>query len=318
MIYNYLRKIKGCDPMNWIEVKIRTKAENEDIISNILYDNGANGLAIEDPNDIAALSTRAEEWDFIDADLIKGDFDGIILKAYFSEEDNIKQITKRIRELVEGEGLGEMDLSEIDESDWAENWKTHYKTVRIGKKIVIKPSWEDFSPEEDDIVIELDPGMAFGTGSHETTIMCIVALEKYIHPGMTVYDVGCGSGILSVAAAKLGATKVLGIDLDPMCIRISSENFQSNSVDDVAHASLGNLLDVIEGKADIVVANIIAEVVAGLIPDLKYYLNDDGIVITSGIIHEKLDLVEDAFLQNGYKLIETVQLNGWCAVIAGR
>ena len=304
--------------MNWIEVKIKTKAGNEDIISSILYDNGANGLAIEDPNDIAALAMRAEEWDFIDADLIKVDFDGIILKAYFSQEEDVKQITNKIRELVEGQGLGEMDLSEIDESNWAENWKTHYKTVRIGKKIVIKPSWEEFTPNEGDIVIELDPGMAFGTGSHETTTMCIEALEKYIHPGMTVYDVGSGSGILSVAAAKLNAKEVIGIDLDPMCIRISSENFQNNSVDDVAHALLGNLLDVVDGKADIVVANIIAEVVSGLIPDLKNYLNDDGIVITSGIIYEKLELVENAFLENGYKLIETVQLNGWCAVIAGR
>jgi ribosomal protein L11 methyltransferase len=311
-------KIKGCDLLNWIEVKIKTKSEYEDIISHILYENGANGLSIEDPRDIEALSKREEDWDFIDPDLIQIDGDGIILKAYYSEEEDIEKITERIKSLVEREGLGEIILSEIDESDWSENWKSHYKTTRIGNSIVIKPSWEIFEPETGDIVIQLDPGMAFGTGSHETTAMCTEALEKYVKPGMTVFDVGCGSGILSVVSAKLGAERVLGIDLDPMCVKVSKENFEINDVEGNTEAIQGNLLDMVDEKADIIVANIIAEVVAGLIPQLGKFLTDDGMIIASGIITDKLNLVEEALLQSQYSILDIKILNGWCAVVAKR
>ena len=304
--------------MNWIEVKIKTKQENEDIVSHILYENGANGLAIEDPRDITALSKKEEDWDFIDPQLIKIDEDGIVLKAYFSEEEDIEAITGKIIELIEAQGLGEILLSEVDESDWAENWKKHYKTTRIGKRIVIKPSWETFEPEAGDIVIQLDPGMAFGTGSHETTAMCTEALERFVKPGATVFDVGCGSGILSVVAAKLGAERVLGIDLDPMCVKISKENFQINQVEDKAEVIHGNLLDMVDEKADIIVANIIAEIVAGLVPQLISFLKDDGLIIASGIIDEKLNLVEDALMESGYSILDSRSLNGWCAVVAKR
>jgi len=304
--------------LNWIEVKIKTKQENEDIVSHILYENGANGLAIEDPRDITALSKKEEDWDFIDPQLIKIDEDGIVLKAYFSEEEDIEVITGKIIELIEAQGLGEILLSEVDESDWAENWKKHYKTTRIGKRIVIKPSWETFEPEAGDIVIQLDPGMAFGTGSHETTAMCTEALEKFVKPGATVFDVGCGSGILSVVAAKLGAERVLGIDLDPMCVKISKENFQINKVEDKAEAIHGNLLDMVDEKADIIVANIIAEIVAGLVPQLISFLKDGGLIIASGIIDEKLQLVEDALMESGYSILDSRSLNGWCAVVAKR
>lgn len=304
--------------MNWIEVKIKTKSEYEDIISHILYENGANGLSIEDPRDIEALSKREEDWDFIDPDLIQIDGDGIILKAYYSEEEDIEKITERIKSLVEREGLGEIILSEIDESDWSENWKSHYKTTRIGNSIVIKPSWEIFEPETGDIVIQLDPGMAFGTGSHETTAMCTEALEKYVKPGMTVFDVGCGSGILSVVSAKLGAERVLGIDLDPMCVKVSKENFEINDVEGNTEAIQGNLLDMVDEKADIIVANIIAEVVAGLIPQLGKFLTDDGMIIASGIITDKLNLVEEVLLQSQYSILDIKILNGWCAVVAKR
>lgn len=304
--------------MNWIEVKIKTRPENEDIVSHILYDNGANGLAIEDPRDITALSKREEDWDFIDPQLVKVDDDGIVLKAYFSEEEDINAITGRISEFIESQGLGEILFSEVDESDWAENWKKHYKTTRIGKSIVIKPSWEAYEPETGDILIHLDPGMAFGTGSHETTAMCTEALEKYVKPGTTVFDVGCGSGILSVVAAKLGADRVLGIDLDPMCVKVSKENFKINEVEDKTEVIQGNLLDMVDEKADIIVANIIAEIVAGLIPELKDFLKEEGIIIASGIIDEKLHLVEDSLVQSGYSILDSRSLNGWCAVVAKR
>ena len=206
--------------------------------------------------------------------------------------------------------------TKVDENDWAESWKKYYKPIRIGRRILIMPSWEEDVSLENDIVIELDPGMAFGTGTHETTMMCTEALEDYVKPYSTVYDIGTGSGILGIVAAKLGATKVLGVDLDPVCVKVANENIEMNNVEDVVEIKNGDLLEVVEGKADIIVSNIIAEIIAGMTPDLKNYLNRGGIFITSGIIIEKISLVEKALIENGFKILEIKKLNSWACIIA--
>jgi ribosomal protein L11 methyltransferase len=303
--------------LNWVEIKIRTAPENEDIVSHILYESGAGGLAIEDPREIETLKQNKGDWDFIEQSLLDHDDDTIVICAYFSEEQDTDMIASEIVQKIETRGLGIVQFSEVDESSWEDNWKAFYKTVRLGERLVIKPTWEKFQQSEGDIVIELDPGMAFGTGSHETTAMCTEFLEKYIRKDMTVIDVGCGSGILSVAAAKLGASKVIAIDLDPMSVRISRENFIHNKVEDIAVAVHGNLLDVVDTSADLVVINIVAEVVAGVIPDIMKRLNKDGLIIASGIIESKLDLVKSALINNGLSIIEVKKLNDWCAIVAG-
>lgn len=300
--------------MNWLEVIIKTTPENEDAVSSILYDNGATGLTIEDPNDIVELDKIKDAWDFIEPDLINTGDDGIIIKAYYSEAEDLSQIMDDITEKITKGGFGEILTSKVDESDWAENWKIHYKTTKIGKNIVIKPSWEDYQPEPDDIVIELDPGMAFGTGSHETTVMCAKALEKHVNPETTVFDVGCGSGILGIIAAKLGAGRVLAIDLDPMCVKVTKENAIINQVDDEIQVEQGNLLHMVEEKADVIVANIIAEVIVNIIPGLKNHLEKDGIFIASGIIESKSDIVKSALENNGYEIIQIEIMNGWTAI----
>jgi len=180
--------------------------------------------------------------------------------------------------------------------------------------IVIKPSWEEYQPERDDIVIELDPGMAFGTGSHETTVMCAKALERNVESTSTVFDVGCGSGILGIIAAKLGAGRVLAIDLDPMCIKVTKENAIINQVDDTIQVEQGNLLHMVEEKADVIVANIIAEIIVDLVPGLRNHLNDNGIFIASGIIESKLDKVKEALMSSGYEIVDVELMNGWAAV----
>ncbi len=300
--------------MNWLEVIIKTTPENEDAVSGILYDNGATGLTIEDPNDIVELDKIKDAWDFIEPDLINTGHDGIIIKAYYSEAEDLSQIMDDITEKITKGGFGEILTSKVDESDWAENWKIHYKTTKIGKNIVIKPSWEDYQPESDDIVIELDPGMAFGTGSHETTVMCAKALEKHVNPKTTVFDVGCGSGILGIIAAKLGAGRVLAIDLDPMCVKVTKENAIINQVDEEIQVEQGNLLQMVEEKADVIVANIIAEVIVNIIPGLKNHLEKDGIFIASGIIESKSDIVNTALENNGYEVIHIETMNGWTAI----
>lgn len=308
--------------MKWIEVQIKTTTELEEIVCSIMYDLGVSGLAIEDPNDILAFQQSEENWDFIDPELINQDYEGVIIKAYFPESDDITDKIELVRESIErnplnetGKSLGQVTVSEVNDADWAENWKRYYKPVRIGDKIVIKPSWEAFEPKEGDIVVELDPGMAFGTGTHETTILCVEALEKYVKKDAIVYDVGCGSGILSIVAAKLGAKKVIGIDIDDLSVKTSKENVKINGVEEIVEIVKGNLLDNVSGKADIIVSNIIAEIIINMIPNLKDYLIHNGIFIASGIITEKLEKVKEALVNNGFSIVEEKTMNDWAVII---
>lgn len=309
--------------MKWVEVQIKTTTEAEEIVCGIMYDLGVTGLAIEDPKDILAFQQSEEYWDYIDPELVNQDYEGVIIKAYLPESEDVTDKIELIRESIEknpynetGKSLGQVTISEVYEKDWAENWKKYYKPIRIGKSIVIKPTWEEYEKKEGDIIIELDPGMAFGTGTHETTILCIEALEKYVKDNNLVYDIGCGSGILSIVSAKLGAKKVVGIDLDDLCVKVSKENVMINNVEEIVEIKKGNLLDNVSDKADIIVSNIIAETIIHMIPDLKDYLTNDGIFIASGIIVEKMNSVKDALIDNGFNIIEEKTINDWAVLVA--
>lgn len=309
--------------MKWVEVIVKTIPENEDVVTDILYQAGAVGLAIEDPQDFIDLTNDKASWDFIDESLINFDHDGVSLKAYFAESEDISQIVDFINNRVveipqkeEGKPYGEVILNSVDDEEFSESWKKYYKPLRIGERIIIKPTWEDYAQEANDLVIELDPGMAFGTGTHETTEMCAEALESFVKPGGHIYDIGCGSGILSIVAAKLGAEKVTAIDIDPVCIDVSNENIRLNHVEDIVGAYQGDLFNVVNDKVDLIVSNIIAEVIAGMVKDLNKYLKDDGIFITSGIILSKVELVENALRENNFKILETKRLREWACIIA--
>lgn len=309
--------------MKWIEVLVKTSSEYEDHVSDLLYKYGATGLAIEDPNDIIAFSKEEKDWDFIDPELVKYDFDGILIKAYYDMEDGVLDTIELLKDEIQRyplmKGLspfGEISISEVDDQGWADNWKKFFRTIIINDKIIIKPSWEDYEQKDGDIVIELDPGMAFGTGSHETTMMCTESLDKYVQKDMTVFDVGCGSGILAIVAAKLGAKNVIAVDLDETCVKVSKENVENNNVSEIVDVREGNLLDFVQGKADIVVANIIAEIIVDMTKDLHNYLDKDGIFICSGIISEKAKMVEEALSQNGFTIQEIKENNGWCCIIS--
>ncbi|WP_077367982.1 50S ribosomal protein L11 methyltransferase [Anaerosalibacter sp. Marseille-P3206] len=309
--------------MKWIEVQIKTTTEAEEVVANILYEAGVGGLAIEDPNDILAFTQNEDNWDYIDPSLLKHDFEGIIIKAYFPESEDlldkielIKQNIEKIPQYNLDKGLGEVTVSEVDEKDWAETWKKYYKPKKIGEKIVIVPSWEEYEREEEDIIIELDPGMAFGTGTHETTSMCIKQLEKYIKPDYTVFDVGCGSGILSIVSAKLGAKKVIAVDIDEVPVRVSKENIELNKVSDIVDVRRGNLLDVVDEKADLVVSNIIAEVIVELTQGIVKYLDGNSIFIASGIIVEKMDMVKEALEKAGFQILEVDIMKDWVCIVS--
>lgn len=309
--------------MKWVEVVVKTCHEKEDKVADILYQAGALGLAIEDPRDFLELSSNKKAWNYVDSNLMSLDEDVLILKAYFSEAEDTEKIVDFIRKRVieeplesEGEAYGEVTLNLVDDQDFAEAWKQYYKPLRIGDRIIIKPSWETYDEEPGDLVIELDPGMAFGTGTHETTSMCIEALEGLVKENDHIYDIGCGSGILGITAAKLGAERVIGIDIDPVCIEVSKENIEMNGVEDIVQVYLGDLFDVVDGKADIIVSNIIAEVIIDMIDDLNNYLEEDGFFIASGIILSKVGLVEEKLKAKGMKVLETKRLGEWACIVA--
>lgn len=306
----------------WIEVRVITKSEALEPVSGIFYSLDCKGVAIEDPEDILGREQGPLTWDFADINVLehKGKF--AVVKGYFSEEDNIDELVKYIKEKVKeikdmgfDIGLGTVEAEKMHEEDWANNWKKYYKPVKVGEKIVIRPIWEEYEKKDDEIVISLDPGMAFGTGEHETTRMCIKALEKYVKSDSTVFDIGCGSGILSIAAAKLGAKMAIGVDLDPVAVESANENLKFNDVDNIKILE-GNLIDVIDGKADIVIANIIAEVICILTEDVSKVINKNGYFITSGIINDRVKMVTDKLEECGFEVIKINNDGEWNCIIA--
>jgi ribosomal protein L11 methyltransferase len=205
----------------------------------------------------------------------------------------------------------------VSEESWANEWKKYYRTVRVSERLTVKPVWEEYRPSSpDEQVIELDPGMAFGTGTHPTTMLCLKMIEKYVRPGMDVVDVGCGSGVLSVAAAKLGAARVLALDLDPLAVEKSGENIRLNGLEDRIEARQGDLLKGVCRTSDLIVANILAEIILKLVYDLPRVLMPGGVFIASGIIAEKAEVVDRALRENGLVVLETVHQDGWVAIAA--
>ena len=295
----------------WIEIRVITKSEALEPVSGIFCGLDCKGVAIEDPNDILEREQGPLTWDFADINVLEHKGEVAVVKAYFSEEDNIEEVLEyvngKMRELKEmgiDTGLAKVESEKMHEEDWANNWKKYYKPTKIGERIVVKPIWEEYDAKENELVLELDPGMAFGTGTHETTRMCIQALDKYVKEDSTIFDVGCGSGILAIAAAKLGAKKAIGVDLDPVAVESANENVGLN------------LVEVIDGKADIVVANIIAEVICILTEDVKRVLKKDGYFITSGIIQDRVDMVTKKLEEVGFEVLEINKDGEWNCIVA--
>ena len=306
----------------WIEVRVITKSEALEPISGIFYSLDCKGVAIEDPEDILGREQGPLTWDFADINVLEHKGKVAVVKAYFAEEDNIEDVlqyvNERLTELKEmGLDLGEakVEHEKMHEEDWANTWKQYYKPSKVGEKIVVKPIWEEYEAKDGELVVDLDPGMAFGTGTHETTRMCIQALERYVKEESTVFDVGCGSGILAIAAAKLGAKLAVGVDLDPVAVESSIENVGYNNLNNIEILH-GNLVEVIDGKADIVVANILAEIICILTDDVKRVLKDSGVFITSGIIHDRVDMVCEKLEATGFEVIEKNRDGEWNCIVA--
>lgn len=311
--------------MNWIEAAVHTTTAGADIVSELLMNAGATGTSIEDRTDVLNAQKPEGMWDMLDEHILDAMPEDVLVKAYFEEgastPETLAFVRARLSELSHmdlGFDLGSLEFTRetVHEQDWAENWKRYYKPFRAGERIVVKPSWEPYEPFLEDLVIEMDPGMAFGTGTHETTYMCLQMLERYVRPGSACIDVGTGTGILAIAAAKLGARDVLAIDLDEQAVAVAKENIQKNGMEQVVHAQAGDLLKDSIGKADVIVANIIADVICALCGPAKSHIRPGGAFICSGIIREREEDVLRALRQAGYAVDCRIARGEWVCLSA--
>jgi len=313
--------------MRYIEVKIYTTQEGIDPLTCILMDMGIAGFAIEDPRDFQDLVNKKNsyDWDYIDDSVMELEHISTSITFYLeeTEESNriLEQLQKKLDELKSDEGIdyGKLECIQrpVEDTDWKDNWKEYFKPARITDRIVIKPTWEEYERTGDELVIEIDPGMAFGTGTHPTTSLCVKLLERYIEPEKDVIlDVGCGSGILAIASALLGAKGVLAVDIDPIAVSVAKENVELNHLSSKVRVIEGDLTKGLKEKADIVVANLMADLVMLLSKDVPAHLKGKNIYISSGILIEKQEQVVAAIEECGFHILDILEEGEWCAIAA--
>lgn len=302
--------------MQWIEVNVAVTHEAVEAVADMLTSIGSKGVAIEDPQLINDLRNSGT-WELCDIPE-QENTEVVTVSAYYADDEKLE---KRLAEIDEQLALieerigkyrfGNTRFRKVSEQDWANEWKQYFHVTHVGKSLVIKPSWEKYAPKEGEHVIEIDPGMAFGTGTHHTTNMMMERLEKVITPDSTVFNVGTGSGILAIAAAMLGAKSVKAVDIDAVAVRVAKENVADNGLSDQIEVREGDLLHGTEGKADVIIANIIADIVIMLLQDIPQKLNDDGVLLASGIIEERMPDVEAAAQAQGLYVDAVDHRGGW-------
>ena len=296
--------------MKYIEMTINTSKDKKDIIEGILFDNGIYTTEEISSDIVDELDQDEKDWDFIDYPLLNSKEGVFALRVYPENMEDANNLKAELNE----KNLGQCLIEEKDDEDWANNWKKYYKPLEIGEKLAIVPEWEAYDNDKR-IVIKINPGMAFGTGTHESTYMCLELLERYVKKDDEIFDIGCGSGILAIAGLKLGAKRALAVDIDDKCIDASHENADLNNLEDKMDIKKGNLLDVVKGRADLIVSNIIAEIIVDEIKNLKNHMDKGGIFITSGIIKERRKMVIDALKENGFEIIDELEKNNWVAIV---
>ncbi len=311
--------------MEWMEVAVHTTTQGSDVVSMLLMQNGAAGTAIEDRNDIPDPAKPHGYWELIDQSLIDSMPEDVLVKAWLPINERLYDSLGALKEnlsalpaLNPGVELGSLafETNQVDEQDWAECWKKFYKPFRAGETLVVKPTWETYTAQPQDKIIEIDPGMAFGTGTHETTGLCLSLLETYVVPGMHVMDVGTGSGILSIGAALLHADQVLAIDIDPVAVKVAKENVAHNKLDHIICVMEGDLVKDVPETFDLCVANILADVICYLSVPLKAKIRPSGIFICSGIIKDREQDVLDALAASGYTTVEKQYRGEWVAIVS--
>ncbi len=302
-----------CDVEDWVQIKVTVKLEQLDSLTAVMSMVN-NNLMIEDFSDIDLKTCYG---DLIDESILNADKTIASVSVFVPSDRSYTDDLSFIKTQMQSVGIdGKVEVIGVREEDWANSWKDYYKPIKIGEKIVIVPAWEKYAANDGEIIVRMDPGMAFGTGTHETTRLVILLLEKYTKAGMRVLDVGTGSGILAICASKLGAKECKAYDIDPMAVRVARENIKDSGLTNVTcdTSDLLRQVDLEGGKYDLICANIVADIIIRMNPDVGRYLKDDGVILASGIITERADDVIASFEANGFRIVEKVVDNGWCAL----
>lgn len=302
--------------MNWTEIIAEVNSKDLDKAENIAHMTVPYGLYIEDYSSLEQEVLEIAKIDLIDEELLRQDRTKGKIHIYISPESNPAEALAFLKERFETEGIEyRLYSDECDVESCLENWKKYFSPINIGERLLIRPVWRDDYDPKGRIVLNLEPGLAFGTGTHETTRLCLQALEKYVKKGDNMLDVGCGSGILSVAALLLGAEKATGIDIDPLAVKSSIENAERNNVADRYTGIHGNLAEKADGCYDIITANIVADAIIMLSGDIEKLMNDKTVYIMSGIIDIRLDDVLSA-LPDTLEIIGQYEEKGWICLVS--
>ena len=298
---------------NWTEIKITVPVERVDEAGAIASMTVPYGIYIEDYSDLEEQAMAIAKIDLIDEDLLQKDRTKGIVHIYISPEENPQEAVSFISDRLRDERISfEIDLGNCAREDWENNWKQYFKPIAVGEKLLIRPIWVDDYEADDRKVLNLEPGVAFGTGTHETTRLCLEALEEYITPDVNMLDVGCGSGILSVAGMLLGAKSATGVDIDRLAVKVAVENGKLNGFGEPAfHMLHGNLTDRINGKYQVVTANIVADAIILLTPSVRHFLDVNAVYIVSGIIDTREEEVLACLEENGFTIVRRRTESGW-------
>ena len=309
--------------MEYTELTVSTTTGGADAVSALLMRLGAAGTQIIDRSDLPDPDQPGRNWELMDRSLLENTPEDVRVKAWFAADeagrvtDALRLELNRMQAEDPARAFGALTLTadSIREEDWANQWKEYFKPFRVGRRLVVKPTWEQWDARPDDLIIEIDPGMAFGTGTHETTALCIELIEQYYKTGRLL-DIGTGSGILAIAAALLGAKDVYAIDIDEDAVRVAKENVRQNGLESCVKVEKGDLLKGVRGTYDFAVANILAPVICMLAGPLRAYLAPGGVFVCSGIIREKRDDVFAALNEAGYLILDERSRGDWCAFAA--
>lgn len=301
----------------WTQIKVTVPLEQLDdtvAVMNMV----SNYLQIEDYSDIDLKTCYG---DLIDESILNADKTIASVSVYEPANGGVADTLTFLRERFATLNIAaKITVSGVNEEDWANSWKAYYKPIKIGERMVIVPAWEKYEPKEGELIVRMDPGMAFGTGTHETTRLVIRLLERYVKEGNRVLDVGCGSGILAICASKLGAGECKAYDIDPVAVKVARENIKDSGMTNVTcdQSDLLRQVDQSGGAYDVICANIVADIIIRMTPDVGAYMHEESVILASGIITERADDVIQCFEQNGFCVLEREEENGWCALAVGK
>ena len=298
----------------WIQIKVTSSVKEKDSVIAVMS-MISNGLQIEDYSDLEERILDGVYGDLIDESVLNADKTIAAVSAYVTADKPVSDHVAYIKDRLGSLGIDyKLDLISLCEEDWADSWKQYYKPIKIGERLVVVPMWEKYEKSEGEIIVKMDPGMAFGTGTHETTRLCATLLEKYIDEASLMLDVGTGSGILAICASKLGAKKCYAYDIDPVAVKVARENVKDNDVSNI-ECDVSDLLKGVEKqKYDVITANIVADIIIRMLPDIGELMHEKTVLVISGIIDERCEDVYKSINDNQFKIVEEIHENGWCAI----